>query len=101
MSEVGPFYAFWPYDLYPYFLGGKITRTRSDGMVQVEGFGESWINPKAIVAGAKGYGMLENLKILQEDCREAIGRVNENFKNRLESEIPTLAVLGYPGKGKE
>lgn len=63
-------YAFWKYDLFPYVLSGKVTKTFPGGKVEIEGYGSgtTGFKPICVVRGNRGLEIknnLDNLKTLR------------------------------------
>ena len=61
-------YAFWRHDLFPYYLGGTITRMDEKGRVETVQFGMShWFKPVVILPEAAGEQLNSQLKQLKAE----------------------------------
>jgi len=91
-APVGTLYAFWPYDQYPYFLCGEVTKMHESGAVETVGFGPGHrFMPVLIRPLNAGLRLREKLDVLREDYRAAHLAVEKDFKERLAAHVPELA----------
>ena len=101
MNKQITLWAFWRYDLYPYVLGGKVTKTNDDGSVFVEGYGDYKTWARVLVPGKLGQELLEELKSLQAQYRAHEKDLRKRFVTKARmafnaaqvsfSEFPSLA----------
>ena len=64
-------WAFWPYDLPPYFLGAKVISWNGD-LANVEGYGKgATFKPVKVVEGKEGERIQTELKKIQAEFRAA------------------------------
>ena len=65
-APVGTLYAFWPYDQYPYFCCGEVTRMHESGMVETKEYGPgSTVWPVLLVPLNAGRRLKDKLQFLQ------------------------------------
>ncbi len=70
-------YAFWKYDVFPYILGGHITRISSNGSVETKEYGPgNYFKPFKIVPAKTGEKLHIEIKKSEKDFRLA----EEKFK---------------------
>lgn len=91
-------YAFWSYDKFPYFLGGKIIATRANPyrgatnndppfLVQTEGYGGAWFPARVILPPKLGEKVLELRGEMHGERREFNATANEYWRWRLNREL--------------
>jgi hypothetical protein len=69
-KKKGKLYAFWPYDLYPYMLGGVVTNVFEDGSILLNEYGNCTFPSVVLVAGNPGKLLLERTKKLRAMLRD-------------------------------
>lgn len=87
-------YAFWRYDQFPYWVGGKITSEprKKDGKVQVEGYGLYWWQPRIVLEGNQGKAALRKLQKMKEGYGSAAYDLKSKWKQQLFAELPQFEV---------
>ena len=82
-------YAFWPYDLFPYFLGGRVTKFFGQ-QVEVEGYGKGYLfTPVKIIEGKDGKHVLEELEKLKQQYQTRLVLLKEELTSK-------VTALGLP-----
>ena len=85
-------YAFWSYNLYPYFLSGEVTDMRDNGAVETKEYGPgNWFGPVLLLPLNAGLELREKLKTLENDYREAERKLRKDFDGQLTIQAPELA----------
>jgi hypothetical protein len=65
-------YAFWKYDLFPFVLGGEVTKMHEDGLVETVGFGPgARFRPFLLLPLNAGQRLREKLDSLESEERKA------------------------------
>ena len=80
-------YAFWSYDLCPYYLGGQITEFLDNGRVKAKGYQNMTFKPLAILPDKAGENALNMLKDIREQWRIAEKNLKDKYKNAVEELI--------------
>ena len=74
---------FWPYDQYPYLLGGPGIKLPS-GLVETENFGRGFhFRPTYVFGVEKGRKLQAELQKLEAERTKAMADVKELYDNRL------------------
>lgn len=77
-------YAFWRYDLYPYVLGGEITKIKDDGRVETVGYGPgTTFKPFLILPLLPGRKLMMSIKELTREHDDAFQSFNKEWKLKL------------------
>lgn len=87
----GGLWAFWRYDLFPYLLGGRVTKSYASGTVKVEGYGDHTFRPKMLLLGKEGEELCDKLKALTAERDDMLKGVEATFRKKLDA---LLAVKG-------
>lgn len=90
-------YAFWKYDLFPFFLSGEVEELLDDGTVKTTGYSSYRFHYTAIVSGAAGLQLKQGLKALELEHRQATAKLDADFKARRNV---LLAAAGLDTDGK-
>lgn len=84
-------YAFWEYSIFPYTLGGVVTKILDNGKVETEGFGPgAYFTPYLIVPKAAGLLIHERLRKLEAEHTRELRNFHTDWKRRIAHEIPEL-----------
>jgi len=76
-------YAFWPYDLFPYYLGGRVVKMSGES-VEIKGYGPGYLfKPPRLVEGKAGRKILADLQALKDEHRKALNVVATEFRSKL------------------
>jgi len=76
------YYAFWRYDLFPYVLGGTITKMREDGCVGTVEYG-SYFNPVKILPVDAGKELHKKIEALARERADALKKFNADWDKAL------------------
>lgn len=91
-DSIGALYAFWPYDQYPYFCYGEVTRMHESGAVVTKEYGEgNWWRPVLVVPLKAGLQLKEKLQSLERAYKEDVTRLKKTADERLLNHVPELA----------
>lgn len=91
--EIDQLFAFWRYDLFPYVLGGRITKMREGGAVETEEYGRvRTFVPFKILNLEEGKRVLAELENLRNQHDRAMEKLKAEFLVRRE------AILQVPPK---
>jgi len=90
-DTIGPLFAFWPYDQYPYFCCGEVTRIRDDGLAAIKEFGNALFKPVLILPLSAGRQLKEKLQFLELTYREETVCLRKTADERLLNHVPELA----------
>jgi len=88
---VGTLFAFWPYDQYPYFCCGEVTRIRDDGLAAIKEFGNALFKPVLILPLSAGKQLKAKLQFLEHTYREETANLRKTADERLLNHVPELA----------
>lgn len=77
-------YAFWTYDLCPYFLGGEVIEFNDDGSVKVKGYYPHifGFKPVAIIPGEKGKKVNDELNLMMNEYRREESELKTKYYNK-------------------
>jgi hypothetical protein len=78
-------FAFWRYDLFPYFLGSPIDKILDNGLVRAKAYGGGTFRPVLIVPHKDGVRILEGLQKLTNEYASASVRLHDGFMNEVHS----------------
>lgn len=88
-------YGFWEYDQFPYLLSGRVLKgPHANGKCHIEGFEGFSFKCVAIVAGADGRRLHQELKAARSDHAQATRAMNEAWgarSDRLRAAIKAAA----------
>ena len=88
--------AFWSYDLYPFYLSGKVAKLDEErGLVYIEGY-QSWFRPKLILPDREGEDLARGLQMLRDEYESEVEDLRADYTKKLN-------LLGYnlaKGDGK-
>lgn len=77
-------YAFWKYDLFPFVLGGEITRMDNDGYVETVGYGPGFLfKPIKILPLEEGKRIAMLLTELKQEKMDAQAALDKMFLDKL------------------
>lgn len=83
--------AFWRYDLYPYILGGEATEMDDRGYVHVPSY-QGRFKPIKILPYEPGMKLLEKLKELEAEYKNAQADLRGEWENKLERVMPEALI---------
>lgn len=86
-------FAFWKYDLYPYYIGGKVTEDFGDDGVEVAGYPGSIVRPTFFLPDEKGEKLVEELKDLKFRERVARDVLKEEWIEKLNMYLPESFII--------
>lgn len=84
-------FAFWKYDLFPYLIGGQITKLLSNGRVRTKEFGGYSFTPVKMLSveeGAKLRSKLNDLKLARD---KAIKEIELEYQQELNNLLSTYS----------
>ena len=76
------YYAFWKYDLFPYLLGGIVSKMNERGMVYIESY-QSWFRPIIILPHESGEKIMKQLSELEKEYNKEKQQLLETYKTKL------------------
>lgn len=81
--EVG-LYAFWRYDLFPYLLGGSISKVHKDGRVEIMSYGPGYtFKPLFVLPGDLGARLRLALEELEGKRRHALQKLDLEYRDQV------------------
>lgn len=84
-------YAFWRNDVYPYVLGGPVTKMDEEGRVQTRNYGPGhWFTPIKLLPHKSATKLLEELAKLREEYLQALSVLNADYRGRVTQLMPEL-----------
>lgn len=84
------YYAFWRYDLFPYILGGTITKMKENGCVETVEYGKgNYFRPMKILPEDAGKELHEKIRILEKEHNAAL----KEFKADWDLKMAKLAEI--------
>ena len=78
-------FAFWKYDLFPYYLGGAVKRMDEKGRVYIKSY-QGWFKPLILLPLDEGKRLNEELEKLRAKHR----LLTEELNKRLTAEVDNL-----------
>lgn len=73
-------FAFWKYDLFPFLLGGEVTKMREDGKVETKEYGRNtYFVPVKILPLKDGKAINERLRELEREYKRSLEAVRSDF----------------------
>lgn len=81
-------YAFWRYDLFPFYLGGQVSKMKDDGSVQTIEYGPGYyFKPVLLLPLAAGKSLMAKLNDLSEREAEALKVHNATYRKAVRAII--------------
>lgn len=92
--DVSDLFAFWRYDLFPFWLGGTVVRMSENGSVETKEFGKGyWFKPYFIVPVSKGRMLKEKLDALRAEHHAATKTFNDEWAAKVRATMESVALL--------
>ena len=81
--------AFWPYDAFPFVLGGHVTKMREDGRVETREYGTGqWFDPIKLLPVPAGEALMEQLKTMKFKRDTEMRGIDAEWRRELEKLCP-------------
>jgi hypothetical protein len=82
-------YAFWKYDLFPFVVGGKVTKMTGDGKCFAPSY-QGWVNPIKLLPVEAGEELMEDIKQRKLEYDQALESLEEHHREQLEYLLPWI-----------
>ena len=81
-------YGFWKYDLFPYVLGGKVTKLK-ENIIETENYGPGYrFKVIKLMPLVEGLELKEKLNALENDYDLAQEKLKSEYKTKLKAIFP-------------
>lgn len=82
-------FAFWPYDYFPYVLGGTVTKIHDNGRVEIKEYGSGYsFEPIKILPYKAGLALYQKVKLLKEEYEKTSRDLREKKEKELVCMMP-------------
>ena len=86
-------FAFWKYDLFPFILGGEVSKTLEGGQVEIVGFGPGYnFKPFLITSYADGVTLHEKLEQIKKNYEQARVTLEIGAKQEVVHAFESIAI---------
>ena len=84
-------FALWKYDLFPYLLGGTVTKLHDNGIIETEEYGMgNCFKPVIILPVNEGRRILNQLDKIRDDYLSERAKLAQTYHIKLKTEFPGL-----------